>query len=118
VVMRRGNGASRAPRNSAKIELAYCAGSYWSFTGGLEHYFVRHIRPFRFVLIFACCSLFAFGLLVTPPVKSLDKRLSRALVGVSRSLILVCGGHVTRDAAILRAPGGFSVEMRDGCNAA
>jgi exosortase H (IPTLxxWG-CTERM-specific) len=29
----------------------------------------------------------------------------------------VCGGHATRDAAILRSPGGFAVEMRDGCNA-
>jgi exosortase H (IPTLxxWG-CTERM-specific) len=43
--------------------------------------------------------------------------LSRALVGLSGSLIIICGGHVTRDAAILRSPGGFSVEMRDGCNA-
>jgi exosortase H (IPTLxxWG-CTERM-specific) len=47
----------------------------------------------------------------------LDQQLSRALVEVSLRLILVCGGHATRDAAILRAAGGFGVEMRDGCNA-
>jgi exosortase H (IPTLxxWG-CTERM-specific) len=43
--------------------------------------------------------------------------LSRALVGISYGVVLACGGHATRDAAILRAPGGFAVEMRDGCNA-
>jgi len=43
--------------------------------------------------------------------------LSRTLVELSRNLIQTCGGHASRDAAILRAPGGFSVEMRDGCNA-
>jgi exosortase H (IPTLxxWG-CTERM-specific) len=76
-----------------------------------------HIRPFRFIVIFGGCLLVAFGVLLTPPVQSLDKNLSRALVGISHRLILACGGHATRDAAILRAPGGFGVEMRDGCNA-
>jgi len=75
------------------------------------------IRPSRFVLIFACCLLFAFGALLTPPVQSLDVVFSQALVQVSHGLILACGGHATQDAAILRAPGGFGVEMRDGCNA-
>ena len=75
------------------------------------------IRPLRFVLIFACCLLLGFGLLPTAPVQSADVALSRALVGVSYGLVLACGGHATHDAAILRAPGGFAVEMRDGCNA-
>jgi exosortase H (IPTLxxWG-CTERM-specific) len=74
-------------------------------------------RPLRFVLIFACCLLFGFGLLPTPPVQSADVALSRALVGISHGLVLASGGHATRDGAILRAPGGFAVEMRDGCNA-
>jgi len=73
--------------------------------------------PFRFVLIFVGCLLFAFGALLTPAVQSLDVRFSSALVQLSQGLILGCGGHATRDAAILRAPGGFGVEMRDGCNA-
>ncbi len=61
--------------------------------------------------------LFGFGILFTPPVQSVDIRFSRALVNVSHALLLACGGHATRDAAIMRAPGGFAVEMRDGCNA-
>jgi exosortase H (IPTLxxWG-CTERM-specific) len=78
---------------------------------------LTHLRPFRFVIIFTCCMLFAFGVLVTPPVQSVDVEFSRALVKISRSLVLVCGGHAIQDAAILRSPGGFAVEMRDGCNA-
>ena len=78
---------------------------------------MAYIRRFRFVLIFAFCSMFTFAVLLTPPVQFLDVRFSRALVGVSQQLISICGGHATRDDAILRAPGGFGVEMRDGCNA-
>jgi exosortase H (IPTLxxWG-CTERM-specific) len=78
---------------------------------------LTHLRPFRFVIIFTCCMLFAFGVLVTSPVQSVDVEFSRALVKISRSLVLVCGGHAIQDAAILRSPGGFAVEMRDGCNA-
>ena len=55
-----------------------------------------------------CCS---------PPVQSVDVEFSRALVSVSHGLIRMRGGHATLDAAILRAPGGFAAEMRDGCNA-
>ena len=78
---------------------------------------VRPTRPFRFVLIFAGCLLVAFGLLLTSPVQFLDAKFSQALVRVSHGLVVVCGGHAIIDAAILRAPGGFAVEMRDGCNA-
>jgi len=78
---------------------------------------VTHLGRFRFVLIFTGCLLFAFGLLLTPPIQSLDVQFSRTLVQGSHWLILACGGHASRDAAILRAPGGFGVEMRDGCNA-
>jgi exosortase H (IPTLxxWG-CTERM-specific) len=75
------------------------------------------IRPKRFVLIFACCVLVGFGLLPTSPVQSAAVALSRALVWVSHGLVVACGGHATQEAAILRAPGGFAIEMRDGCNA-
>jgi exosortase H (IPTLxxWG-CTERM-specific) len=71
----------------------------------------------RFAIIFACCFLFGIGVLLTPPVQAADVRFSQTLVKISRSLIVAFGGHATRDAAILRAPGGFAVEMRDGCNA-
>jgi len=55
--------------------------------------------------------------LFTPPVQTADSAFSRALVGLSHGLIRACGGHATREGAILRSPGGFAVEMRDGCNA-
>ena len=75
------------------------------------------LRPLRFAVIFTCCALFAFAVLLTPPVQSVDVVFSRALVKVAHELVLVCGGHASLDAAILRAPSGFGVEMRDGCNA-
>jgi len=46
-----------------------------------------------------------------------DRGFSRALVAVSHGLVLGCRGHATRDGAVLRAPSGFAIEMRDGCNA-
>ena len=50
-------------------------------------------------------------------MQAADIRFSQFLVKVSHGLILTCGGHATLDKAILRAPSGFAVEMRDGCNA-
>jgi exosortase H (IPTLxxWG-CTERM-specific) len=75
------------------------------------------IRPIRFAAVFACCFLLGIGLLLTPPLQAVDKAFSQELVRVAHGLIQVFGGHATRDAAVLRAPGGFAVEMRDGCNA-
>jgi exosortase H (IPTLxxWG-CTERM-specific) len=75
------------------------------------------IRLVPFILIFTVCFLVGFGLLFTAPVQSADAELSRLLVKASQQIIQVCGGHATRDAAILRAPNGFAIEMRDGCNA-
>jgi len=68
-------------------------------------------------VIFACCFLFGIAVLLTAPVQAVDVKFSQFLVDLSRSLIAVFGGHAVRDAAILRAPSGFAVEMRDGCNA-
>ena len=78
---------------------------------------LTNIRPYRFVLTFAACMLFGFGVLLTPPVQSVDGEFSRGLVKVSHALLVAGGGHATCSGAILRAPGGFAVEMRDGCNA-
>jgi exosortase H (IPTLxxWG-CTERM-specific) len=61
--------------------------------------------------------LFGFGILLTPAAQSVDVAFSRALVKICHGLVLLGGGHATRDAAILRSAGGFAVEMRDGCNA-
>jgi exosortase H (IPTLxxWG-CTERM-specific) len=115
--MKRGNSASRTARKAAKIKVAYRVESRGIFVGRLKRHIEAHIHRFGFVLVFACYSLFAFGMLVTPPAQSLDKMLSRTLVGFSQNFILFCGGHVFRDAAVLRSPEGFSMEMRDGCNA-
>lgn len=73
-------------------------------------------RTLRFVLIFVGTLLAAFGVLLTTPAQYLDARLSLALVKVAHGALLACGSHATSDAAILRAPNGFAVEMRDGCN--
>ena len=78
---------------------------------------MKTIGHLRFVLIFAGGALFGFGVLLTPPVQSVDGEFSRGLVKVSHALLLAAGGHATCNGAILRAPGGFAVEMRDGCNA-
>lgn len=75
------------------------------------------MRPIRFLLTFSCWLLFGFGVLLTPAVQSVDGRFSRALVTVSHAVLAACGGHATLEAAVLRSPGGFAVEMRDGCNA-
>ena len=51
------------------------------------------------------------------PIQNADQQFTQGLVAVSQKIITVCGGHVTRQGAILRSPTGFAVEMRDGCNA-
>lgn len=68
-------------------------------------------------MIFSIYLLFGFGVLETPRVQSVDGAFSRMLVTVSHGLVLACGGPATRDRAVLRSPGGFAIEMRDGCNA-
>jgi exosortase H (IPTLxxWG-CTERM-specific) len=73
-------------------------------------------RNTRFVLIFAGTLLAAFGVLLTGPAQYLDAKLSLALVKVAHGVLAACGSHATRDAAVLTAPNGFAVEMRDGCN--
>lgn len=74
-------------------------------------------RPARFAAIFAGLLLLGFGVLLTPPVQAIDLKFSQTLVWFSHALVVALGGHAMRDAAILRSPSGFGVEMRDGCNA-
>jgi exosortase H (IPTLxxWG-CTERM-specific) len=76
-----------------------------------------NMKPARFTAMFAACFLLGIGLVLLPPVQVLDRQFSRALVEASHGLISLCGGKATRQGAVLRAPGGFAVEMRDGCNA-
>ena len=80
---------------------------------------IRLLRsgPVRFAVIFSVSFLTGIGLLLTPPVQTVDVKFSRFLVTVSHSLIQVAGGRAQQENAILRSPQGFGVEMRDGCNA-
>jgi exosortase H (IPTLxxWG-CTERM-specific) len=73
-------------------------------------------RALRFVLIFVGTLLAAFGVLLTGPAQHLDAKLSLALVKIAHSVLVAWGSRAISDAAVLRAPGGFAVEMRDGCN--
>ncbi len=75
------------------------------------------MRPARFAALFSACFLAGVGVLLLPPVQILDGQFSQALVKVSHGLIGICGGSAMRQGAILRAPSGFGVEMKDGCNA-
>jgi exosortase H (IPTLxxWG-CTERM-specific) len=73
-------------------------------------------RPVRFAALFGALFLAGSGLILLPPVQAIDGRFSQALVGLSHRLIGICGGTAQVEGAILRAPGGFGVEMKDGCN--
>ena len=75
------------------------------------------MRPARFAVRFGIYMLLGIGGLLLPPIQTVDAAFSRALVRISHRLIELCGGKAGRDGAILRAPRGFAVEMRDGCNA-
>src|SRR5271163_1601113 len=70
----------------------------------------------HFALLFATCFLLGIGLVLLPPGQRIDGGFSKLLVRISHSAIGICGGAAAREGAILRAPGGFGVEMRDGCN--
>ncbi len=76
-------------------------------------------RPgLKFAALFAILFLAGIAILLTPQAQTADTRLSKGLVRVSHSLIVLFGGKAVAHDAILRtAAGGFAVEMRDGCNA-
>ena len=77
----------------------------------------RNIRPVRFALIFVSCFVLGIAVLLIPPVQNVDRQFTQGLVALSQKIITICGGHATREGAILRSPDGFAVEMVDGCNA-
>jgi exosortase H (IPTLxxWG-CTERM-specific) len=76
----------------------------------------RAARPVRFGVLFGVLFLVGIGLVLLPPVQVLDGHFSRVLVSVSHRLIGMFGGTAIVEGAILRAPGGFAIEMKDGCN--
>ncbi len=73
-------------------------------------------RPLRFAALFGALFLAGSAVLLLPPVQTIDGRFSQTLVGISHRLIRICGGTAAVEGAILRAPSGFGVEMKDGCN--
>jgi exosortase H (IPTLxxWG-CTERM-specific) len=77
----------------------------------------RNIQPVRFALIFFCCFVLGIAVLLIPPVQGVDRKFTEGLVALAHKVVTICGGHATRQGAILRSPSGFAVEMRDGCNA-
>jgi exosortase H (IPTLxxWG-CTERM-specific) len=74
-------------------------------------------RPKRFAILFAICFLVGCAALPLPPVQLIDGKFSQSLVRISGALIGICGGKASVQGAILCSPGGFAVEMKDGCNA-
>lgn len=75
------------------------------------------VHPLRFAVVAGLLFLTGVGVLLLPPVQAADAQFSRLLVKLSHGLIGLCGGKTLLEGAILRAPGGFAVEMKDGCNA-
>jgi len=73
-------------------------------------------RPVRFALVFGAVFLAGSGMLLVPPIHAIDEWFSEKLVGISHGVIRVCGGRAQVQGAILRAPNGSGVEMKDGCN--
>src|ERR1019366_2078231 len=103
-----GAGAFRLPTGPAPCNRARDRTVLAELTRNVTlcyHCNLIHIRPIRFVLIFACSLLIGFGVLVTPQAQSVTGKFSRALVSVSHGLIRMCGGPATQNGAILRAPG-------------
>ena len=76
----------------------------------------RALPQAHFALLFALCFILGIGLVLLPPGQKIDQDFSRLLVRISRTVIGIWGGAAAVEGAILRAPGGFAVEMRDGCN--
>ncbi len=82
-----------------------------------EMFYNTPMRPAGFAVRFVVYLLLGVGVLLLPPMRTADAAFSRGLVRISRELIAMWGGKAACEGVILRAPGGFAVEMRDGCNA-
>lgn len=69
-----------------------------------------------FVPLFAVAALAQFAILLASPVRPFIDGFSAWLAAASASLIRMVGGACQQNAAILTHPGGFTMEIRDGCN--
>jgi exosortase H (IPTLxxWG-CTERM-specific) len=68
--------------------------------------------------MFAALFLLGIALLWTPPVQAAVEKLSQAIVTGSAGLIRACGTKVVNHGPVMSdAATGFSIEMRNGCNA-
>jgi len=74
------------------------------------------LRPGRFVMLFAFAALLQFGILLAPWTRPAIDGFSWSLVHASAAMINFLGGHAHAQNMIMRAPSGFGIEMKDGCN--
>lgn len=103
------------PDKSPKMPFEKKVSRIRGAPGLSTHEVLKH--PARFAGIFTLFFLCGFAVLFLPPVQVLDGRYSEVLVRIAHSVISFCGGKATVDGAVIRAPGGFAIEMKDGCNA-
>jgi exosortase H (IPTLxxWG-CTERM-specific) len=76
-------------------------------------------RAWIFVALFSTFCITGFAVLLSPVSSPAVLEFSHSLVSFCGVLIGACGGHARVEGAILRDPSsGFSIEMKDGCNAA
>ena len=74
------------------------------------------LRPGRFVTLFAFAALLQFGVLLAPWARPAIDGFSWSLVHASAAMINFLGGHAHAHNMVMRSPGGFAIEMKDGCN--
>jgi exosortase H (IPTLxxWG-CTERM-specific) len=74
------------------------------------------LRPGRFVTLFAVAALLQFGVLLAPWARPAIDGFSWSLVHASAAMINFLGGHAHAHNMVMRSPGGFAIEMKDGCN--
>ncbi len=67
-------------------------------------------------MVFAAAALLQFGILLTPWTRPAVDGFSWLLVHLSTAMINGLGGHAQAQNMIMRAPSGFAIEMKDGCN--
>jgi exosortase H (IPTLxxWG-CTERM-specific) len=71
----------------------------------------------RFLVFFPLCLAAGFALLQVPAMDGWISRFTASLVDVSAALIHLFGGKAAVSGVILSSPGGFSVQVENGCNA-
>jgi exosortase H (IPTLxxWG-CTERM-specific) len=72
----------------------------------------------RFIGVFLLCLLLGFGLLLAPFLRPVMERGTAGMVTLCALLVRFFGGHAAAHQSILLNPAnGFSVEVKDTCNA-